>query len=273
MEKFLKKLRFCALGALYNGENAQYFEECLRSLESQTRAFPIYIVVDGFIRAELEDLLIKYQHLDISLIRRKRNQGLAKALQSGLNILVGKFDYVIRFDSDDVNRKDRFEVVERICVEFSPDLVSSHMFEVDQSGKVFSKRKVPTTFSGIKKAMPFRNPINHPASVFKLDSVLEVGGYKDMPFFEDWYLWLRMLKAQQFMLNINDYLVNFRATDQMVARRYGLGYIKNEAFFFRARGKEKLVAPHLNLYAFLLRFSIKLLGFSIYKKIFYLVRR
>ena len=267
------KYRFCALGALYAGEKSKYFDQCLKSLNEQTFKIPIYIVVDGLIPQELEDLVKKYEHLKITLFRKNKNEGLAKALQHGLKMLQKDYDYVIRFDSDDINRKDRFDKIKNFCIKFKPDLVSSHMFEIDNTGKIFSKRKVPISSYEIKKMMTYRNPINHPACAFRLDSVLDVGGYKNMPFFEDWYLWLRLVKKGNSILNIDEYLVFFRATDEMVARRFGLNYMKHEAYFFFIRSKENLVNPIINWLFFLLRFLIKCFGFRFYKKLFFWIRR
>ena len=63
--------RFCALGALYNGEKVNYFDQCLKSLENQTEKIPIYIVFDGFIRKELKDILGKYEHLKIISFQKR----------------------------------------------------------------------------------------------------------------------------------------------------------------------------------------------------------
>ena len=266
-------LKFCALGALYNGEKAEYFECCLKSLDEQTIKIPIYIVIDGFIREELETVIKNYEHLNIVLLRKNENEGLAKALQHGLKMLHKDFDYVIRFDSDDINREDRFLKIKKFCTEFKPDVVSSHMFEIDDTGEVFSQRNVPVSTKKIKNEMAHRNPINHPASAFRLKSVLSVGGYQAMPFFEDWYLWLRVLKAGGKILNINDHLVSFRATDEMISRRYGLNYMKHEAHFFLIRDKEKLVSPLRNWLGFLVRFLSKSFGFKFYKKLFFWSRK
>ena len=40
-------MKFAALGALYNQDKPEYFEECLISLSNQTKKIPTYIVIDG----------------------------------------------------------------------------------------------------------------------------------------------------------------------------------------------------------------------------------
>jgi len=75
------------------------------------------------------------------------------------------------------------------------DLVSCHMKKIDANGKVFSARTVPIGLDRIRRKFPYRNPINHPTAAFKVSSVLAVGGYREMPFLEDWYRWTRMFKT------------------------------------------------------------------------------
>lgn len=267
------QFRFCALGALYDGDKVEYVHKCLESISNQTTSIPIYIVIDGPIGHDLETKLKEFERLGIKYIRLEKNLGLARALSYAVNRLIGNYDYVIRFDSDDVNMPNRFEILCAYINKNEPDLVSTHMYEMDENDEIFSERRVPIGRNNIRKNLPYRNPINHPAAAFKLNSVMEVGNYQEMPFFEDWYLWIRMFKKGYTIENIDDFLVNFRATDAMVARRYGLAYVKHEKNFFLRRRQENLISPITNLIAFLLRIGVKVLGFEIYKKIFYWIRK
>jgi glycosyltransferase involved in cell wall biosynthesis len=268
-----KNIKICALGALYHGDRPKYLHVCLKSLRSQTLKIPIILVVDGPVSIQLEEVLALFDDLDIRLIRNPINQGLSTALQLALNSMGEEFEYVIRFDADDVNADRRFEVTRDYLLTSDVDLVSCHMNEIDADGTVFSARTVPVGSDRIRKKLPYRNPINHPAAAFKVSSVLAVGGYQEMPFFEDWYLWTRMSKAGFKIENIDDYLVYYRATDDMVARRFGTSYMKHEVKFFLRRSKEKLINPLENWFALLIRIGVKLFGFGIYKKIFYSIRK
>lgn len=268
-----EKLKICALGALYHGDKPQYLNDCLKSLRSQTLRIPIILVVDGPIPIQLEEVLLLFDDLNMKLIRNTNNQGLSNALQLALNSICGEFEYAIRFDADDINAERRFEVTRDYLLMSNADLVSSHMKEIDENNKVFSAREVPIGAGRIIKKLPYRNPINHPAAAFRVSSVLAVGGYKEMPFFEDWYLWTRMLHAGFKIENIDDFLVSFRATDAMVSRRYGIAYVKHEANFFLRRSKEKLINPIENWLAFLARLAVKAFGFRAFKFFFYWIRK
>ena len=48
----------------------------------------------------------------------------------------------------------------------------------------------------------------------------------DMPYFEDYWLWVRMLKAGYKVKNIDQVLVRVRAGQDMIVRRGGLNYAK-----------------------------------------------
>ena len=268
-----KKIKICALGALYHGDKSIFLAECLDSLRSQTLKLPLIMVIDGPISMELEEILILYKDLNIRLIRNIENLGLSAALQKGLNTIKDEYDYVIRFDSDDINDSKRFQTIVNYFISNNVDLLSSHMHEIDEHGNIFSKRDVPVGQKKIKRKFPYRNPINHPASAFKISSVLASGGYQEMPYFEDWYLWIRMYRAGFKIENIDDFLVSFRATDSMVARRYGFSYVKHEINFFHQRSKENLINPIENWVAFLARLTVKAFGFRAYKKVFYWIRK
>ena len=75
-----------------------------------------------------------------------------------------------------------------------------------------------------------RNPINHPSVMFKRARIIEVGGYLDMPFFEDYYLWIRCIVAGFKFHNVQRNLVFMRG-GQAQLQGAGLSYAKYEYMF------------------------------------------
>ncbi len=267
------KNKFVALGAVYNGDNSKFLKDCLQSISVQTLSIPIIMVVNGPIKKTLKDVLDQYDFLQIKFIYLEKNLGLALALQTGIEYAKDKFEYVIRFDADDINIANRFEILTNFMLKNKIDLASSYMHEIDENNKIFSSRKVPISYKKIKKILPYRCPINHPAAAFKIDSVLSSGGYKNLPLFEDYYLWMRMAKKGFKVNNIDKYLVKFRATDDMVYRRFGFSYMLKEMNFYIRCINEKLHNPIFLFTGYLLRTFVKLFGFRFYKSIFYLIRK
>ena len=62
-------------------------------------------------------------------------------------------------------------------------------------------------------------------------SALKAGGYLPFPLFEDYYLWARMLTQGLRFHNIQQSLLLFRRSPEMVRRRGGLTYAHNEIQF------------------------------------------
>ena len=69
------------------------------------------------------------------------------------------------------------------------------------------------------------------AVVFKKESVLKVGGYKDFWQFEDYYLWVRMINKGFILHNINETMLNVRFSKSALVRRRGYKYAKSELKF------------------------------------------
>lgn len=225
-------VNFSVCMSVYNGDNADYFQLALLSLLNQTiKPSEIVLVVDGPVNDMIEDVIdsfIKKSDL-LNVIRIEKNSGHAIARQTGLD--AAKFDYVAIMDSDDIAKTDRFEKQIRF-IEENPDLdvVGGQIEEfVGIEDNIVGKRVVPVSDNDIKKYMLGRCPMNQQTVMFKKASVLKVGGYIDWYCEEDYFLWIRMMKAGCRFANLQDTLVNVRVGGDMYARRGGMKYFKSEA--------------------------------------------
>ena len=68
------------------------------------------------------------------------------------------------------------------------------------------------------------------AVAFRKSIITNAGGYLDMPGYEDYYLWLRVLKNFQGF-NIQKSTVNARVGNDMIGRRQGYEFMKKELKF------------------------------------------
>lgn len=98
--------------------------------------------------------------------------------------------------------------------------------EFDEKSDITRTRIVPENKEEIYKYAKKRNPINHVTVMFKKDSILEVGNYENLPYFEDYYLWCKLIKSNKNMYNIQKILCKVRAGEEMTKRRGGRNYIK-----------------------------------------------
>lgn len=219
----------CALGSIYYGEKIESFKACVESLKRQTIQIPIFLVIDGPIKTEVRDYINQNYDYFEGVFEIELNSGLSFALNYGLEQIPSRFSYIIRYDTDDVNCDERFAT---LISDFRDDdtVVGSWVIEFSEA---FEKVKaVPSLVRSGDKKFFFRNPLNHPSVIFSRKAITDLGGYEDMPFFEDWLLWAKVLRSGGKIRNINIPLLRFRFHADTLDRRRGLAYVRHEASFF-----------------------------------------
>ncbi len=262
---------FSVLLSIYVNETPSNFNRAMQSIWDDQTVKPteIILVQDGTLTEQLyETIAIWKKKLNniFKIIQLKKNKGLGYALNTGLERC--SFEIIARMDTDDISRENRFEKQIEILRNNNIDICSSWVTEFEgNSTVVTSSRKVPKTHSLIYKYAKKRNPINHPAAMFKKKAVLKAGGYKEMLWFEDYYLWVRMLKCGCKFYNIQEPLVNMRAGAAQLQRRSGLEYAIKEYTF----QKKLLDIGFLNKIEFLRNILLRLTIRIIPKKMISLI--
>ena len=233
----MNNIKFSVLMSVYFKENPAYLAESLESIFNQT-LLPneVVLVEDGPLTAELENTINKYavKYHYLKIVKLEKNSGLGKALNEGLKHC--KYDYVARMDSDDISIFNRFEKqIEYLKLHPNIDVIGSNITEYDVNMKnITGHRIVPENNDKILKTMKKRNGMNHVTVIYNKKKVIESGNYQNMPYFEDYYLWVRMSKNGNKFYNIQESLVNVRCGTDMVKRRGGKTYLKNIINFEKA---------------------------------------
>ena len=81
--------------------------------------------------------------------------------------------------------------------------------------------------------LPFRNPFNHPSICFKLLSIRNLeGGYRNIPYYEDYDLWIRAIYSGLNYANLKDILVGMKS-ENIIQRRRGFKKILFELKLFQ----------------------------------------
>ena len=224
-------MKFSVLLSLYYKEQPSYLIQSIDSILSQT-LLPdeIVLVKDGPLTTELENVVCKYEKLYpiIKVVPLEKNLGLGKALNEGL--IHCSNDLVARMDTDDIAYPDRFEKqVKFMTTHPDIDACSSWIDDfIDSKDNIISTKKLPETDDEIKKYAKLRSPLNHPAVMFRKQAVINAGGYKHFYLFEDYYLWVRMIMNGSKMYNIQESMLYFRYSPEMIKRRGGWKYAKSE---------------------------------------------
>lgn len=103
--------KFSVLMAIYIKDSPLFLSEALQSIYKNTVApDEVIIIRDGKVTSELNSVIDSWRrYLNIKDFTLEKNMGLGAALNFGLNQCM--HDLVIRADSDDINRTNRFECI------------------------------------------------------------------------------------------------------------------------------------------------------------------
>lgn len=217
---------YSVLMSVYVKEKPEYLRESIRSMAEQTVPPNDFVIVcDGQLTSALYAVIEEFQqkYPFINVIRSEKNMGLANALASGLNYC--KNDIVARMDSDDIAFPDRMKLQLEAFKNKNADIVSGTVAEFDSDTEhILEYKELPKTTARIRNYARRRNPFNHPCTAFRKQQVYMSGGYQDCRWFEDYYLWLRMLKRGCRAYNIKQPILYMRAGENMYSRRGGLKY-------------------------------------------------
>ena len=251
---------------VYKKDNAKYLTEAFESLKKQSNFFyELLLVRDGKLNIELDKVINKYKkQLKINLIYIKNNVGLPKALNIGLKKV--KTKWVARFDSDDICDNDRFRIINEIIENHGHeiDIFGTYMKEFENKIKDNQKiRFVPLDQQKIKDKLLISNPMNHISVVFKKKLVEEYSDengefYPLIQGFEDYALWIKLIRNGVRFRNFPLITVYARVGDDMLKRRGGLRYIFKEIIF------RKLTSRYFNIYENILIFFISFIRIIIF---------
>ncbi len=227
---------FSLLMSVYINEQANHLTACFDSIYKQTvPPTEIILVEDGPLTSALYEAISKEEERfpQLKRIKLDTNQGLGIALNKGLPKC--SYDIIARMDTDDICVPNRFET-QLSYLQNHPeiDVIGAWVFEFEEStSKVLGIRSLPEQHKQIYRFGKKRNPMNHPTVMFRKESVLKAGNYLPCPLFEDYYLWGRMLMKGFRFYNIQQPLLYFRRSPEMIKRRGGLSYAKKEISFLK----------------------------------------
>lgn len=187
-----------------------YLEQCINSCLKQTfKEYEIIIVDNGSFLEETKTFLFSLNNDKIKIFYKEREQN-KKNLSLALNYGLSKCsnNYVARMDSDDIMMPRRLE--EQFIYmnnNKNVDILGGQMFIIPEEIKT-NHPKIVTKDIVLQKEWF----LNHPTIMFKKQKILELGGYffDYEHFAEDYELWLRALKNNFVIHNLEDVLVIYR---------------------------------------------------------------
>lgn len=221
---------FTVLTSVYAGDDPKQFERALKSVtrEQQLKPDQVVLVQDGPVPPELQesiDLASEIAGQPVDVVRLEENQGLANALQAGLQIT--RHEVIARADADDISLPERF--AKQIPLMRGRDLIGSAIAEFEDDEAQWGMiRVLPARHEDIAATARFRDPFNHPTVVMCRSALENAGGYQHLERMEDYWLFARMIATGARTANIAEPLVAYRVGAGAYARRGGLELFKSE---------------------------------------------
>lgn len=253
-------MNFTVLLSLYYKEQPSFLVQCFDSLFYQTlQPNEIILVKDGPLTPELDNIVAEYEkrYPIIKVVPLEKNSGLGNALNEGLKHC--SYDLIARMDTDDIAYPTRFEKQVKFMTN-NPDIdaCSSWIDEfVDSTDNIISTKKLPEINEEIKKYAKHRSPLNHPAVIYRKKAVMEVNGYSGFP--EDYYLWVKMIMNGSKMYNIQESLLYFRYSPDMIKRRGGWKYAKDDIKSQKQFYKMGFIGIATLIYNIIIRVAVRLI--------------
>lgn len=203
-------LKVSCLGSVYKKSSIEEVNLSLNSL-FLSKYYPdqIVVVIDGEVREEVLNFLRKFKlqtETSFKLVYNSQNLGTGLAMRKGINYC--RNEIILRFDSDDIalpeRLKETFEYMQKnpnIDIVSSPLIEFIHSINADEVKAYY--RTIPLG-NQISKIINIRNPINHPSVAFRKNSILKIGSYEDVKYFEDYFLWIKAVKNNLNFKNLTN---------------------------------------------------------------------
>jgi glycosyltransferase involved in cell wall biosynthesis len=215
-----------------------YLGPAVESILQQTfREFEFLIIVDAAWRS-LRDEVARLGAGDprIKILQAPPLGGLAFALNMG--IAEARGEYIARMDGDDISRPDRLEEQVRYMDEHGDVGVLGCRVQLinAQSEKVSREYPYFESDKDIRRVLPFRNPLPHPALMFRKSTLFAVHGYKYGHASEDHEMFIRMARNPEIKFcNMDRLLFDYRRHDTQGSRlgpRARVCYLEISGFLF-----------------------------------------
>ena len=141
-------------------------------------------------------------------------------------------DVIVRQDPDDVSLPIRFTEIIKIFENNSIDIVFSNSVFQEGTKLWIDRRVFHDSIDTALSKMDYFNLFVHSSVAYKRNSVLEIGGYQELSFIEDFDLWRRLLK-NNYTFYLNPELLVLFNFSGVLKRRSSLKLLNSEIKLFR----------------------------------------
>ena len=165
------------------------------------------------------------------------HRGLVETLNRGIGLCRGRF--IARMDADDLAHPQRLEKQAQVLFKDPRvGVVGSlvEMFPRDQVGEGFRQYQTwlnsLVSHEEIAREIFVESPIVHPSAMVRRQELIDLGGYREFGWAEDYDLWLRYFSAGRRFAKVPEVLLQWREHPGRLTRTDGRYSLEN---FIRAK--------------------------------------
>jgi glycosyltransferase involved in cell wall biosynthesis len=193
----------------------KYVDQAIQSILNQSfQDFEFIIIDDGSTDKSLS-IIKSFNDKRIQIIQNKKNLGLIKTLNKGIDLAKGK--YIARMDADDIAKPERLAKQLRFLEKHT-----NYALVGTQANFIFGDKLSNSQFhmeinSDLLAALSLFNcPFIHPSVMIRTDILKEFYYEEGFTAAEDYELWTRILRKYS-CANLTESLLNYRLHDNNIS--------------------------------------------------------
>ena len=201
---------------------ASTLQECIESIRAQTFEDYEIVAIDDASDDESSAVLQCFGDSRLRVIHNDR-PGLVNALNLGLAHCNAPL--VARMDADDIMLPQRLQQQWRYMRDHHDVVLLATQAEKFPSEHIregyreyMRWQNAVTSHEDIAAQIYIESPFAHPSVMFRRDSVIAAGAYRDGPFPEDYELWLRLFHSGHRMEKLPQVLLRWRESATRLSR-------------------------------------------------------
>ena len=211
--------------SVYKNDRAEFLRLSIDSILNQSyKNIILYIGVDGTIGEKLYKCLEQYeQEKRVNIVYFPENRGLAVVLNDLLILCKeANIEYIVRMDADDISVPNRLaNQVNYLLLHPDVDVVGGRIEEINEQSERNGKSVTyPLTHQECFKFFRYRDPLAHPAVMFRKSFFDKAKGYRnEYRKNQDTMLWFDGFMNGCIFANLDETVLLFRVTDDFYKNR------------------------------------------------------
>ena len=211
--------------SVYKNDRAEFLRLSIDSILNQSyKNIILYIGVDGTIGEKLYKCLEQYeQEKRVNIVYFPENRGLAVVLNDLLILCKeANIEYIVRMDADDISVPNRLaNQVNYLLLHPEVDVVGGRIEEINEQSERNGKSVTyPLTHQECFKFFRYRDPLAHPAVMFRKSFFDKAKGYRnEYRKNQDTMLWFDGFMNGCIFANLDETVLLFLVTDDFYKNR------------------------------------------------------